>query len=273
MYAFAQDQHVIRRSSTLPTLMFTTECDILLATSMQFDAATIGWSTLMMTQMFCPKFLLENLSDVAFNKLEQYTSFGQPALHSLNDGSGLDCQPEMSELLSDACVENLERSKSKRQNAARSRELNPLEEWHGNPKNSWSSEDDERLLEAFKKHGNQWRLLSRHLKMGSDDMLRNRWERLREGAANADAAIVGEVIRLSSCFLQKRRRLRPKTRSVVVRRWTRDEDDVIIYFLESCAREKHPSWKSLSQMLRGRTSHAVRNRASRLSELGKLAHI
>ena len=135
----------------------------------------------------------------------------------------------------------------------------------------WSPEEDRKLLEAYKRYGGQWRKLSRMLKIGTDDRLRNRWDRMREGVASAPRDVVEEVIRLTSRVSKRPYRWRSRSSNLTRRmKWDAEEDDVIIAALKDYDPTKRPSWKKIAKAVEGRTPHAIRNRASRLIELGRV---
>ena len=343
MHSFAKDQHVTRRSACMPALMFETECDILFATSMQFEAIPLGWSTLMMSQMFCPTFLKEKLSNDMFDRLQSYVATGEPRVRSANDGCGTlgdvaandvlentnsrrraerfvsqillteldgdeseECEASDADTAStepvsasSSCEElrwtrtptpttNGDINFAKKNNLIRASTIVPVLKRRINPRVNWSDEEDRQLVRAYKRHGGKWRKISRELKMGSDDRLRNRWERLRSGTSNCPPDVTRDVASLdpnpgvpgvpgvpADCCgdVRKSRRGSKSQTSVERKKWTSSEDDAIIEFVSKCRPNEQICWILLSKIIHGRTKHAIRNRASRLSELGRLGQI
>ena len=119
----------------------------------------------------------------------------------------------------------------------------------------WSSVEDDLILVYYEKHGAKWRDMARVLATEtrcsrSDDALRNRHYRLTAHSDETCSSTSSDSV--------------PSARKPVPRRvsWSQSEDELILGSLAKI--DDRFTWQRLSELLPSRTTHAIRNRASRL---------
>ena len=162
-----------------------------------------------------------------------------------------------------------------------------LTERNGPERKGWSSEEDAIILARVTHFGCRWRRIAAELTGRSDDAVRNRWKRLRDGfpdnppapvqKSHRRAAVLGETqsavqFNQSNNYTSQKGatsamvtgtratgiRVRPERAS-----WTRTEDAIIV---RSVAELGH-RWHHIASRLPGRTNHAIRNRFHRLQTM------
>jgi hypothetical protein len=149
-----------------------------------------------------------------------------------------------------------------------------LEPKHRNTmgRKDWSAQEDQTILEEVAKVGQKWRLIAAKLPGRSDDAVRNRWKRLTgaHSHTSAAAAQVADALGLTSDGgPPKPKASKPrapkadgaaKTERLA---WSVAEDDLIVKSVQ----EMGLKWGKISELLPGRTAHAIRNRFHRLQTL------
>ena len=151
----------------------------------------------------------------------------------------------------------------------------------------WSFEEDAIILARVTHFGCRWRRIAAELTGRSDDAVRNRWKRLRDGfpdnppapvqKSHRRAAVLGETQSAfqsnhtnyytsqkgaTSAMVTGTRatgiRVRPERPS-----WTRTEDAIIVRSVADLGHQ----WHRIASRFPGRTSHAIRNRFHRLQAI------
>jgi hypothetical protein len=131
----------------------------------------------------------------------------------------------------------------------------------------WSSQEDECIMGYYEKHGARWRDMARALaaetlSSRSDDALRNRHYRLTAHRDESSSTTSSESSSLTSSASK------PRQKRVA---WSISEDELILKMVSIS--DERLSWQRVSELLPGRTAHAIRNRANRLFMERERTHI
>lgn len=123
----------------------------------------------------------------------------------------------------------------------------------------WSAQEDECIMVYYEKHGAKWRDMARTmaaetLSSRSDDALRNRYYRLTAHRDKSPSTTSSESSSSRSTTVHKACKKRVS--------WTVAEDELILEMVYKFG--DRLLWKQVAELLPGRTSQAIRNRANRL---------
>ena len=122
----------------------------------------------------------------------------------------------------------------------------------------WTSEHDEKIIEAMQLRGVKWREISREVGFGSEDAVRNRV--LRMDVSKLPPKLRGPIKLLQRPVERHER----KRHGSFYSPYTPDEDAAIWDEIENSTKAS-VSWKRLSrEVLPHRSSQSIRNRAYRL---------
>jgi hypothetical protein len=131
----------------------------------------------------------------------------------------------------------------------------------------WSAQEDECIMVYYEKHGAKWRDMARALaaetlSSRSDDALRNRHYRLTAHRDESSSTTSSESCSSTSTASK------PRQKRVA---WSISEDELILNMVSNS--DERLSWQRISELLPGRTAHAIRNRANRLFMERERTHI
>jgi hypothetical protein len=287
-------------------------CPILNVLSESFDFTLHGPSTMILFHCFSNDLLRRSLGIKEYKLLTSFVETGSPVVRSINDGQqhkedalfvfpkGVS-RPQTPTKVQIPKKRSIiaQEVKTPEKTASNSEPVYTiLEEKSERGKTKrcdWSLEDDWKLVRGFELHEGRWRAMARHLQLGSDDRLRNRWFRLVEGTQGAQREVVEEARRLAKNVesdsppkKQRKTTIKFQGRTYTTactsssgseqgddtdrRKWTTEEDEEIIRVISNpdLWTEKIPSvklkapWFFLSSKIKGRTKQAIRNRAHRL---------
>ena len=125
----------------------------------------------------------------------------------------------------------------------------------------WTSEHDEKIIEAMQLRGVKWREISREVGFGSEDAVRNRV--LRMDVSKLPPQLRGPI-KLLQRPVERHERKRHGSSHSPYTPYTPDEDAAIWDEIENSTKASM-SWKRLSrEVLPHRSSQSIRNRAYRL---------
>jgi len=135
----------------------------------------------------------------------------------------------------------------------------------------WSAAEDEVIREGVDTMGSRWRRIAERLPGRSDDAVRNRWNRLKEGATHTeggdDDTCAWPECGSNATPLRKLSPARPAEVSKGTKAervgWTTAEDQIVVNSVKVLGHK----WNKISEALPGRTDHAIRNRWQRLLKL------
>jgi len=136
---------------------------------------------------------------------------------------------------------------------------------NGAERKEWTAAEDEIIHSSVVIHGCKWRKIAALLPGRSDDAVRNRWNRLKEGttpgappSAHASGGDPPVPAAKRNPSTSSEGGNKPERVS-----WTKAED----YTILSSVAELGHKWNKLAERLPGRTDHAIRNRFHRLQTM------